>query len=168
MTDIQPVFDQQIYVPEDLREWIEPDVLVCLLFDAMHAGSDNRHVTLGSQRTLLTLLTYGYGVGLLSSDEIERQVLADRHMIYLAARSCPSANDLRRFRRLQRAGIEMCLSKFIGSAVRYQQSKIQPERAWRAGGAFLPHGQDLDQFFLAAAASRIDEAILLDSMALDD
>lgn len=64
-------------------------------------------------KTLLTLLTYCYGVGLYNPADIEDAIEDDQTVKYLAARSFPSSSELRRFRREHRAMIQRGLVRFF-------------------------------------------------------
>ena len=107
-------------LPEDLRDWLDEAALVRLVFEALHTVEQDvehlpspKQLATGSPRLLLTLLTYSYGIGLYDSAAIERRIAVDPQLRYFSARTTPSANVLRGFRRYQRPFLQQSLSRLI-------------------------------------------------------
>lgn len=166
---------------QDLRAWIGEGVLIRGVLDAVQSvcelDEDTRGVATripaGLPRTLVTILTYSYSVGILASQEIEARILRDPNLRYLAAGARPTWHDLRRFRRHERRVVREALSKTF-------------ELAWDSGlrsvamtlGADAEPGAYLEAYrrvqpdtlllFDRTADQRIQQAIMADSMALDE
>jgi hypothetical protein len=159
--------------PEDLRAWVEEPKLVRLTLEALETvqssdvqAAENHALPLGLPRVLLTLLTYGYGIGLLSSDQLEAQIPHDPQLLYLAARACPTGSLLRQFRRHHRGLLLQSLSALL---------QLVWETHATCGGMEPPAPRKIrldaastwPTLFERAAQWRIDQAILADTMALD-
>ena len=172
MSDANTLFDAPVGLPEDLREWMDESTLVHLLFEALHPvdpdGLDSaKGLPLGSPRILQTVLTYSYATGLYSSEEIERRILREVQLRYLAAKSCPSSNDLRRFRRLNRPYLQRSLSRLFLLAWEHltPQSLAESDSLLLADQAIAL--ESVVRLFELDAQRRIDSAVLADTMALD-
>ena len=97
-----------------------PMALVPLVLDAASAGEAFPPCSAGREwevnpNTLLTALTYCYGVGLYSPEEIEEAIHKHPAVGYLAARAGLSARVIRRFRREHRALLSKSLARFFES-----------------------------------------------------
>lgn len=168
------IVETQLGLPEDLRDLIDQPRLVKLVFEALHVGDlgaprslPGRVLPLGTPRILLTLLTYSYAIGLYSSEEIERQILKDPQFRYLAAKSCPSGNDLRRFRRLNRDLVRHSLGCTLAAA--WDLAINSADRAFPDDSDLQEHPRDgFSALFESAAELRINRAAFADTMALDD
>lgn len=150
---------------EDLRTWVDEPTLVRHLFETLdtvahNSGADPSEDSLpvGGPRILLTILTYAYAVNLFASDDIERLIAVDPRLRYLTARTFPTAQQLRRFRRDRRVLLERSLGGLIHRAWESRFSKDLDRQAADA---------DMDAQLTRAAQQRIDHAVLIDSMALD-
>jgi transposase len=64
-------------------------------------------------RTLMTVLTYCYAVGLYNPEDIQDAIQEDQALAYLAARTYPEAVELRRFRREHRSTIREALIRVL-------------------------------------------------------
>ncbi len=154
-----------ITFPDDLRQWIDARTLVSCVLEAVQATVQvpdqalPETLPLGRPRMLLTILTYSYAVGLLGSDEIAHQIVVDPELGYLSAKSEPTPSELRHFRRYHRAMLQWSLSHLL-------------ERAWKARPDFsLSKCRDqglIDRAAGQAAEQRINQAVLTDTMALDN
>ncbi|MBI2928946.1 MAG: hypothetical protein HYY24_25055 [Verrucomicrobia bacterium] len=164
----------------DVSEWTGRGPLVSLILDVTSAVEWPRPAGpaagLGQAgprpQMLLTLLTYCYATGCLGSDDIERGAARNPTLRYLCAGAHPSSEQVRRFRRGHRTLITRCLRKALLSAWQF--------RLWlglaQEAGADLPEWLGPDTwsdaeaaaFFARAAQQRVDHAVRLDSMALDD
>jgi len=109
-----------------------------------------------NRRMLLTLLVYAYASGMFGSKEIEWQATQDSGLGYICANQLPDWNTLRLFRRRFQWLLTSCLALVFKSAVRIR---------------FL--GEDFDElslneFCLRMAEARVREAIIADSIDLDE
>ena len=94
----------------EIKTRFGPESLVNVTLDAVQGLGEiglrlNSEETPSSQtnpRTLLTVLTHCYGVGLYNPTDIEAAIENDPVVSYLTARRYPSAAELRRFRRENR------------------------------------------------------------------
>ena len=164
--------EEQRCGPEDLREQVAPDRLLRLVLDAVQVTAElpgdgfvQRALPLGMPRTLLTVLTYSYAIGLYSSDEIEAELRKDPQLVYASAKATISATALRRFRRLHRLPIQRSLSAVLQQALGL---RTEPSLASQ------PHDRDvndtqrsLELLFAWAAERRVNRAVLADTIALD-
>jgi hypothetical protein len=168
MREMQPTNEGQFKFPEDLRAWMGERELLKLAFEALHVLEEGSEMSPdaarpepGAPRVLLTLLTYCYAAGIYSSDEIEAQVPNDPQLAYLCAKTLPLANRLRHFRRYHREFVVKSLSELLQLAWKSHPQNCGPLRAAHDTRQF-------ESFFRRAAEQRVQEAILEDTMALDD
>ena len=167
-------------VPADLREWVDERSLVNIALDAVQpmvgSGQDSAtrgmHLPPGMPRALCTLLTYCYAIGIYGSAEIETRIASDPLTGYLCAGAYPYPHELRRFRRQHRVLIQAALSKVLRLAWEFRRWKfalgVAPDdelsfRSPRTGSDVA-----LDANFTRTAEERVQQAVLADSMALDD
>jgi hypothetical protein len=150
-------------LPEDLRSRVGQEKLVRLLFEALHVAEAEFHqpqvrewLAEGRQRILWTLLTYAYATGLYSSEEIVSRIQTDDTLRYIAARTCPSADALRRFRRTHRQLLQAALSLLLLATMK---PTAEPGELGREA--------KLRDVCDRAADQRIMDGIHFDSMALD-
>lgn len=157
-------------LPNDLRSWVNEDSLVRLVFHALHSVQEDANwnqtagrvrLPAGAPRTFLLLLTYSYAIGLCGSDEIESRVPIDPQLRYLAAKTTPSSGELRQFRRHHRAFVRQCLAQLL-------RLGCQSHFAFQTLGLNPEEGMVSLDFFEAEAEARIDQAVLADTMALDN
>jgi transposase len=165
-------------LPADLSAWMDKRDLVSLILDVVQpigwqtaefnrdSGFDQRL----RPRMLLTLLTYCYAIGIHGSHEIELSISRDETVRYLCARANPNWNDLRRFRRENKAVIHQALTDVF---VAVWEFKLWMSVSFHSTLEFSlqeRHQQDIrlrDQFS-RLAEERIRTAVFLDSMMLDD
>ena len=111
-------------IPDDLHDWVETPVLLALAQSAAQTqGAETvRPVfSLASDRfhhpwRMLALLTYAYGRGLWSSEEIARAAYWDYALRELCRGVPPSSVLIRRFREHNRAVLQRCLDRIIRTA----------------------------------------------------
>ncbi len=165
MPSIQSIPEEQLDLPTDLRQCLGESTLVrlvvCTLRDVDHdpeEPSRNRPSPPGLPRTCLSLLTYSYAIGLYGSDAIANQIPDDPNLLDLVGKITPSADDLRRFRRAHRALLKRSLSCLLQLTW----------HAWKGASSLSsPNDSQLALLCESAAERRINEAVFIDSMALD-
>lgn len=158
-------------LPDDLREWMSDDRLVRLAFEAVaeldpqqmprrdfvHAG---RAFPVA---VMLTLLTYCYASGRFGSQEIEEALASDPLLRYLCAGDEPPSTAIRRFRRVYRGPLSVCLLRVFLAAA------LQPcdAHGWAKRGE--PDGSANHRIETAAKAAEaaIAKAVFADTTALD-
>ncbi|MBI2947463.1 MAG: hypothetical protein HYY23_07445 [Verrucomicrobia bacterium] len=167
--------------PQDLRLWVDENILVNLVLEAVQSvcepGIDSRGksepLPEGRPRVFLTLLTYSYAVGIYASDEIEDRIATEPALRYLSAGARPSWHDLRRFRRQNREIIRGALTRVLRIAREFRLWSIAKmldiDSAW-CGRLAAVRTAEYKQTMLViqAANDRINQAVLRDSMALDE
>lgn len=121
---------------------------------------------------LLALLAYCYASGLYDSEQIEQAALADPALRSLCGATYPTSQDLRQFRRQHRTVLRICLAKVLLETWRAQfWTRCADEMNIRRVDYLLAQAhsnRDLQSHFAKAAEERINCAVALDSMALDD
>ncbi len=167
--------------PADLRDWIDERVLTCLVLDAVSSHNQDllglRRITRPDEDlqpcVMLSLLAYAYATGRFASEHIEASLETDPRLRYLCANRYPTWNDIRRFRRLNRAALTNCLEVVFRRAWALRTSgdlslspsgsPLAPERD-TAGEtpSYLPTAR-----FLAAASECVASAVFADTMAMD-
>lgn len=109
--------------------------LVPLVLDAVESGEmgDGKIASRGEGRswevnpkTMLTVLTYCYGVGLYNPEDIEDAIEEHPAISYIAARSAMPASAIRRFRREHRALISQTLARFFESIWTVSELQASP------------------------------------------
>ena len=125
LEELQMEDKDRLRIPLDLGEWIDRDVLMGWvneeiaslnwanpeLINYLKAHPDFR------PRALLTLMTYAYAVGILESDEIVSALKIDPNLKQLWPGPGPSAKDIERFRRQNRALLRWSLVQLLKRAV---------------------------------------------------
>ncbi len=121
---------------------------------------------------MLTALTYCYATNLYESADVERATTADPIVRYLCAGARCGRDDIRRFRRQHRELVTVCLARTLALAshsrlcldddLRLSDGRME---WWTLDQPSLGH---VESPFLRIAEQRVDHAVLLDSMALDD
>jgi len=136
-------------LPVDLTEQIEPTRLMRMVFDALDATNWPRATT-AMHAVLPTVLAYCYATGLSSSAQIEAAAAHDPHVRYLCAKSAPTFDEVRQFRRQNISPLRETLARVLFEA----WSELH-------GGnvSFLP--------FIAEADYRLSLAVAADSAAMD-
>jgi hypothetical protein len=147
-------------LPEDLRAWVEPEFLLRYVLEAVQSAAEHPapgegSLPAGLPRTWLTVLTYGYAIGLNSSDDIELESRADAQLAYAASNACVSASALRHFRRSHRSSLRFALGLVLS-------------RVWHVrNSSGFEDGPSQHEIFEITAERRINNAVLADTMALD-
>ncbi len=109
--------------------------LVPLVLDAVGSGEmgDSKFAFRGEGRvweinpkTMLTVLTYCYGVGLYNPEDIEDAIEEHPAVSYIAARAAMPASAIRRFRREHRALISQTLARFFESIWTVSEVQVSP------------------------------------------
>lgn len=113
-------------------------------------------------RVLLAVLTYCYARGIYASEDVEAFLREDELFRLLCGNEFPDERTLRRFRRHNREALQACLEATCARVLAHL-----PERG--AAGERLPTSDGtVDPRQIAEhAAQRIEQAILIDSMAGD-
>jgi hypothetical protein len=155
-----------LVVPPDITGWVDSSTMPTLALRATEAidgvpsrwwGSAPRGEGL-SGPMLLTLLTYCYSRGVLTTPEIEVFAGTDPVAIYLCGGQRPGVAMLLSFRRQHREQLQSSLACCFGLA--WQQWAWSSRALWRASARCAD--------FRSEAIRRIDRAVRLDSMLLDD
>lgn len=164
----------------ELRAQFGPECLVNLTLNAVQAidqaglqpliQGNTRWET--NPRTILTILTHCYGIGLYNPSDIETAIERDPVVSYLAARRYPTAAVLRRFRRehralLQQALVNMFQRVWAAASLGFNPQAMGPAE-WEAAleQAAMPPGLELQLSRLAV--EHILLAQLWDGPALRD
>jgi hypothetical protein len=145
---------------ENLELSLETRRIISLVLDAVNqvAWEQTPKLDMPTDWTpdpiLRTVVSYCYGCGLFSSQEIEAAALHDPVVRYLCANYNPSWERIREFRRLNTNSIRQCLALVLESmANSYMSSSI---------GRFFPVVN-----FAKEAEQRLRRAIQADSNSLD-
>ena len=115
-------------------------------------------------RSLLALLTYCYASGTYGSQEVETSLRKDSILRFLCANELPDWHTLRRFRRHNREVLIRCLEQTLSCT----NEERNLNRMGLGADGRLSNRFDVDQAAAEEAASRIQQAIWLDSVALAD
>jgi hypothetical protein len=169
-----------VALPEDLRERTGEAGLVRFVLEAVQtvnvprtgpAACDGAGNPLRPQ-VMLSVLTYAYGIGLYGSHQIALATLREGGLSYLCAGAQPDAQALRRFRRRHREHVKHCLQRVLELVYEF--------RLWLAHAATVPRGAGEapaagftgsargSPDFALAAEERLERAVLLDSVTLDE
>ena len=118
-----PQIDRQLELYlADLTENHGSAVLAKLVLESVQSADAARLVPqsqgspterLNNPRTLLSVLTYCYGVGIYNPADIERATEHDPVVSYLAARSYPNGDTLRQFRKDHRSLLSQAMVRFF-------------------------------------------------------
>ena len=111
-------------IPDDLHDWVETPVLLALAQSAAQTqGAELLRPVFSLTSTrcyhpwrMLALLTYAYGRGLWSSEEIAQAAFWDDALRELCRGVPPSSDLIRRFREHNRADLQRCLDRIIRGA----------------------------------------------------
>lgn len=168
-------------VPEDLREWFSEGELVAGVLAVVAEvgfsgrGDDRyeRDEARCSARTLVTVLTYAYGMGMYDSQGIEEACRTQSGLLYLTARRLPSWESLRWARRRHRRVLHTCLTRLLDWALRGRGQRARASRVGDPGGVWslrfpcLAPGATLRERLEVQAEERISRATLEDTVAAD-
>ena len=167
-----------ILFPDDLREWIDEDLLARMTLTAVEKAVDDlssvpQRFGAYQSKAILSVLCYCYSIGIYDSQEIHRQIRSNPGVGYLAAQWRPTGDDLRLFRREFRELIEsslrwLALMVFLWKEVHSSAPKFSPN-------AFLSQ-LDLTgvmdwrpfQNLREEIYQRIQEAVAEDTMTMDE
>jgi hypothetical protein len=164
----------------NLSAWLEQKTLGCLVLNATRSvnESDLRPVAPAAAglafrpRTLLALVTYCYAMAIYGSEEIEDAMRQDATFRHMCAGEFPDWRKVRRFRRENRGVIQHCLielfrriSRQLASDPASVPSVLLPQLS-RSSPALA--GTLTDEQLWDEANQRIERAIFIDSMTLDD
>ncbi len=128
-------------------------------------------------KSMLGVVTYCYAKGLLASQEIERKLWKDNAVRASCANDLPTAKTIRRFRRLNRGMIQICLEKTLrrlrrvlaqitlSQTVPDERGKIKPALPLMTTPA---PGEGTTILMRKEAVTRIDTASLLDANLADE
>jgi transposase len=180
---------QPVHLPADLSVRLERRSLANLVVRIALTIDEGQLTPVASSetggalqpRSLLALLVYCYAVGIFSSQIIEEQMDQDTAFRSLCNNEYPDWHCLRRFRRLNRPAIQRCLEELLGWASQWEllgwasPCRIEPDpgsvprgcrqRSPPPAGAIEP---DLRSQIEREASNRLNWAVQLDSMALDE
>ncbi len=166
-------------LPQDLREWMDESNLVrCTLESVASTGPSTSNtptgltfLPLGQPRSICTLLTFCYAVGVYASEEIQFLSRSDRSIRYLSAGIPQPDKEIRRFRRQHQSPLQRALAALLQGV---WEQRIRTLLGCSTGGESMGLGAvggktsaELQAYFAAAAQERIRQAVRLDSMALD-
>ena len=162
-------------LPADLRQWVNEATLVGwvleVVSDALEGYSPASSLAEDGPPvpTMLTVLTYCYATARYASDEIEAVTATDRTIRYLCANQFVTSSAIRRFRRAHRALLHSCLTTLHRQAWRHRFGLLDTGWEWSTESSRFQSSHD-DRFtyrLTAAAAQKIQQAILADTMAMD-
>ncbi|HAM70109.1 MAG TPA: hypothetical protein DCM86_00510 [Verrucomicrobiales bacterium] len=123
-------------------------------------------------RTLLTVLTYCYSLGLYNPEDIEDAIQEDPSVAYLSARTFPEAIELRRFRRehrgLVREALVRVLERVLVTAALGVDPTLIPPTEWAATLSRADLAPDTVIRLGRIAEERILLALLWDGPAMHD
>jgi hypothetical protein len=174
---LQVISDQpsDTRLASDLRLWLSDWHLVTLALEATQKVDwsifypDSSALSRCDYRPqmMLSLLTYCYAAGLYESERIAREIFRDQALRYLCAETFPDAQTLRRFRRRHHGALKQCLVDVLKHAWKSGQWSVVKEFPERASDRSRPCTAG-DARFAQAAEERIQLAVLMDGMALED
>jgi hypothetical protein len=161
-------------LPADLREWVNESIVVgWVLREVSEALSGHSPWAWLREdgpppATMLTVLTYCYATGLYASEDIEAATMSDPIVRYLCANQFVTSAAIRRFRRAHRESLRACLLQLHRRAWQHRFG-ARPGGSWAAEPpCFGPPQEEAVTYRLAAAAeTRIQQAILADTMDMD-
>src|SRR5262245_2305896 len=184
MTSLEPIKNKTSSEPKswpvDLSACVDKKSLVSLVLDAVLELEDSelRPVAGASSgiafrpKNMLALLTYCYATGIYGSEDIEDVMYRDAIVRYFCGHEIPDWKSLRRFRRYNREAIHKCLEDVCAFAAQRQHPhspraargmNCSPEVSSQA------RFQAVDRAEMAAEAERrLEQAMWIDSMALED
>ena len=165
--------------PDDLAEWMDARALLTFVLEAVPAvelpDARKDFVAADGQAfrppMLLTLLAYCYARGWADADGIEVLIPRDPMLRYITTGDRLTANDLVRFRRARRETIEQILTLVFEKA--WQHTRMTAELRFGERSQYLDYSlyrwfeNPLAPDFAKLARQRVDQAVLLDSVAKD-
>jgi transposase len=150
-------------MPLDLSSWYSKEQLLRTVLNSVQ-GTPLRNfkefsLFQGYQpRMLLSLITYCYATGVLGSQDIEKEIGRNPTVRYLCARTSPDWNTIREFRRCEKDAVIAALVQVFAMV-----SKLDcPD------SRTVPHDSHELELIVAESQKRLNRAIFLDSVAMDD
>lgn len=184
MTTFEPIKNRDSAspppIPVDLSAWLDKKSLINLVLDAVLTVHEAtlRPVAAPSTgiafrpKTMLALLTYCYAVGIYGSEDIEAVMYQDAIFRYFCGHEIPDWKSLKRFRRHNHEAVQKCLEAVCAGVCTVNS---QPRDRFNRGPAAPPTGAGAARFggvdraeLAGEAERRIERAMWIDSMALDD
>jgi hypothetical protein len=150
--------DDDLVVPWDLTEWVDPAALRLWITEEVETLDWNHPEVVAILRTyrtfqpktMLCLLTYAYATAVFESEEIVRRCYSDEGFRLIAGgHAAETADVVARFRRENRGLLKWCLAQVLKRAIRV-----------KAGDVLLPAG--LKRHLLDVAVLRLNVARHLD------
>ena len=120
-------------------------------------------------RVLLAILTYCYARGIYASEDVEAFLREDELFRLLCGNEFPDERTLRRFRRHNREALQASLEATCARVLAHPPDRVTGGDGASSAGERLPiNDRTVDPRQIAEhAAQRIEQAILMDSMAGD-
>jgi hypothetical protein len=122
-------------------------------------------------KTLLALLTYAYALGIYASSDIETMMRADINFRELCGHEFPRWKLLRRFRRSNIDAVRSCLAQTLKIILKSDRNHNVCSGVVRSEWMRLGErqGESCDELLIDAEVNdRLERAIWIDSMAMDD
>jgi hypothetical protein len=154
-------------LPSDLRALVDQSSLLNLALHTVAETDCPKSFSSASGETplsgpmMLTLTSYAYAIGLFGSRDIESTIYKDPTLRYICARQFPRWEDIRRFRRIHRDLVQATLGSLLTSLCVYYLLPAHPQLT-----ANIP-ASEIDGQIRAAAAGRIEAAIIMDAVDAD-
>jgi hypothetical protein len=122
-------------------------------------------------KTLLALLTYAYALGIYASSDIENMMRIDVNFRELCGNEFPRWKVLRRFRRCNTDAVRSCLAQTLKIILKSDRNHNVCSGVVRSEWMRLEErqGDSCDELLIDAEVNdRLERAIWIDSMAMDD
>lgn len=122
-------------------------------------------------KTLLALLTYAYSLGIYASSDVEAMMRADSNFRRLCAGEFPRWKVLRRFRKMNTDAVRACVEVTLKNYLKSDRNQgvyfgVVRSEWMRLGDRQCESWDDVQ--IAAEANDRLERAIWMDSMAMDD
>jgi hypothetical protein len=160
--------------PADLTGWTQQERLLNAVQRSAVRACGDSWLNLVSDESvgehgddLLVLICYCYLQGLYHSMDVVRRLDSDEHLASLRGTLCLRPEQIRGFRREHRRALTDCLTHTL---VMLWRDRHPGSPVAEGSGGFLEdriNFRFLEPFYLQAQ-DRIDRAVIMDSMALDD
>jgi len=170
--------DTQLY--GSLNAWVEKKPLAGVVLEAVRRIDNGALKPVASAqagvafrtRMLLAMVTYCYAAVIYGSQDIEAVMREDATFRFLCGNEFPGWKVIQRFRCYNREVIQRCLEEVLrgASQVRLADGEGEPTATARAGtvGIARRHETWVEQQFATEAEERIERAMLIDNLALED
>lgn len=123
-------------------------------------------------RMLLAVVTYCYAAGIYGSEDIEALMREDATFRFLCGNEFPGWRIIQRFRRHNRSIIQHCLEEVLRGASQIRLSQhtgtSDPQSREQTPGDCDRRNAWVQEQFAQEAEERIERAMWIDSMALED